>query len=162
MITIAINYLSTYPGLGRFSERVTACEKSTCQSYIEGWMDGWCWKSQRANPKSATSGRAIRSRFFSGLVMMFVIRKKRVSPRFYCGMVPTIWVKQYKERPNFWNWHVGSLEFGRLLDWLGDYERCLITQRERKTITGKAGLTPRVILVIIMWIILITCCSASI
>ena len=79
--------------------------------------------------------------------MMFVIRKKRGATRFYCGMVPTIWIKQHKERPNFWNWHVGSLELGRLLDWLGEYERCLITQRERKTITGKAGLAPRVILV---------------
>ena len=41
------------------------------------------------------------SEFFSELVMMFVIRKKRVAPRFYCGMVPTIWIKQHKERPNF-------------------------------------------------------------
>ena len=30
---------------------------------------------------------------------------------------------------------------------LGEYERCLITQRERKTIIGKTGLAPRVILV---------------
>ena len=85
--------------------------------------------------------------FFSRLVMMFLMRKKHSTARFYGGMVSISSVKQHPRRPNFWNWRFGSLEFGRLLDWLGEYERCLITQRERKTITGKAGLAPRVILV---------------
>ena len=85
--------------------------------------------------------------FFSGLVMKFLMRKKQAASRFYEGMVSISSVKQHPQRPNFWNWQVGSFESERLLDWLGEHERCLITQRERKTITGKAGLAPRVILV---------------
>ena len=104
-------------------------------------------KITAGKPKKRKIWSCDSPQIFSGWVMMFVIGKKRVATRFYCGVVPTIWIKQHKERPNFWNWHVGSLEFGKLLDWLGEYERCLITQRERKTITGEAGLAPRVILV---------------
>ena len=75
------------------------------------------------------------------------MRKKQAPTLFYEGMVSISSVKQHPQRPNFWNWQVGSFESERLLDWLGEHEWCLITQRERKTITGKAGLAPRVILV---------------
>ena len=77
--------------------------------------------------------------FFSGLVMMFLMRKKRVRICFYEGMVSISSAKQHPRRSNFWNWRFGSFGFGRLLDCLERSKRQQITEQGRPRPAGNSS-----------------------